>query len=409
MTETDIDVSGSKILIVDDKKENLELLTEILEVQGYDIAFAQDGLKALEVASLFLPDLILLDVMMPGIDGFETCKRMKLITSIRDIPIIFVTARTDISDVVAGFKIGAIDYVTKPIRHEEIIARVATHIKLRRLFTIRDELINQLREKNIELENLAKAKDKKLEESEKLSHIGELVGELTHELCTPLGIINTAVSTVIEKNKELESDVVAQKLSKSALENYLYVSRESFDISLSNVRYANQLVSSFKEIVVGEFSEIKTKFELKHFLEDIFFLMMPKIKRSPHSIEINCPRNIILNAQGGALSQVIINLINNSLNHAFNDEVKGAITINVSIKLENVIIKVSDNGKGINTEDEGKIFDKYFSTRMGEGGSGLGLFITQKLIEQKLNGEIRYETNKPQGACFYIYLPYEKL
>jgi len=409
MTETDIDISGAKILIVDDKKENLELLTEILEVQGYDIAFAQDGLKALEIASIFLPDLILLDVMMPGIDGFETCQRMKLITSLRDIPIIFVTAKTDISDIVEGFKLGAIDYVTKPIRHEEIIVRVATHIKLRRLFTIRDELINQLRDKNIELKELAIAKDKKLEETEKLSHIGELVGELTHELCTPLGIINTAVSTVIEKNIELESDVKQQKLSKSALDKYLLLSRESFDISLSNVRYANQLVTSFKEIVVGEFSEAKIKFELNHFLEDIFFLMMPKIKRSPHNIEINCASNILLDTQAGALSQILINLINNALNHAFNDEIKGVIQINVSIKLDNVIIKVSDNGKGIDADNQSKIFEKYFSTRMGEGGSGLGLFITQKLVEQKLNGEIKYESNKPQGACFYIYLPYKKL
>jgi len=408
MTETDIDISGAKILIVDDKKENLELLTEILEAQGYDIAFAQDGLKALEIATLFLPDLILLDVMMPGIDGFETCQRMKLITDLRDIPVIFVTAKTDISDIVEGFKLGAIDYVTKPIRHEEIIVRVATHIKLRRLFTIRDDLIGQLRDKNLELKEVAIAKDKKIEETEKLSHLGELVGELTHELGTPLGIINTAVTTVIEKNTELENDVKQQKLSKSALEKYLLLSRESFDISLSNVRYANQLVTSFKEIVVGEFSEAKIKFELKHFLEDIFFLMMPKIKRSPHNIEINSPSNIILNTQGGALSQVLINLINNALNHAFSDEVRGVIQINVSIKLDTVIIKVSDNGKGIKSDDQNKIFEKYFSTKMGEGGSGLGLFITQKLVEQKLHGEIKYESNIPHGACFYIYLPYEK-
>lgn len=408
MTETDIDISGAKILIVDDKKENLELLTEILEAQGYDIAFAQDGLKALEIATLFLPDLILLDVMMPGIDGFETCQRMKLITDLRDIPVIFVTAKTDISDIVEGFKLGAIDYVTKPIRHEEIIVRVATHIKLRRLFTIRDDLIAQLRDKNLELKEVAIAKDKKIEETEKMSHLGELVGELTHELGTPLGIINTAVTTVIEKNAELENDVKQQKLSKSALNKYLLISRESFDISLSNVRYANQLVTSFKEIVVGEFSEAKIKFELKHFLEDIFFLMMPKIKRSPHNIEINSPSNIILDIQGGALSQVLINLINNALNHAFSDDMKGIIQINVSIKLDTVIIKVSDNGKGIKSDDQAKIFQKYFSTKMGEGGSGLGLFITQKLVEQKLHGEIKYESNKPQGACFYIYLPYKK-
>jgi len=408
MSNEPVQIVGSKILVVDDKQENLELLTSILEEEGYEIAFALDGMKAIEIATMYQPDLILLDVMMPGIDGFETCRRMKSLTELREIPIIFVTAKTDISDIVAAFEIGAVDYVTKPIKHEEIVARVATHIQLRKLLTIRDDLISQLRQKNVELENFSKLKDERLEESEKVSHLGELVGELTHELATPLGIINTAISTAMEKSKVLSNDLDNEKLSKTSLTNYLGVAKESFDISLSNLRYANQLVSSFKEIVVGEFSEARIEFDLKHFLEDIYFLMMPKIKRSPHQLEISCPSEIMLDTQSGALSQVIINLINNALNHAFDNDKPGAIIITAEVEGNTLTIKLSDNGQGIDEDKQDKIFEKYFSTKMGKGGSGLGLFITEKLVREKLNGEIKYQDNTPQGASFIISLPLRK-
>ena len=126
MSNEPVFTKGSKILVVDDKKENLELMTSILEKEGYDVAFAMDGEKAIRVASLYQPDLILLDVMMPGIDGFETCRMMKSLNDLRDIPVIFVTGRVEVSDIVQAFQIGAVDYVTKPIRHEEICARVTT-------------------------------------------------------------------------------------------------------------------------------------------------------------------------------------------------------------------------------------------------------------------------------------------
>ncbi len=405
MNHNTIDITGSKILIVDDKKENLELLTEILEIEGYEIAFAQDGLKAIEIATIYQPDLILLDVMMPGIDGFETCQRMKSITLLRDIPIIFVTAKADISDVMTGFNTGAVDYVTKPIRHEEIIARVSTHIKLGRLLTIRDELIDQLRLQNLELENVSKMKDQQLEESQKLTHMGEMVGELTHELCTPLGIINTAITGLMEKRNALERELSQGKLSKTSLEQFLQLSKESFDISFSNLNHTNQLVTSFKGIVVGEFSGAKTMFELKHFLDDIYFLMMPKIKRSPYDIKINCAEDIVLNTQSGALAQVIINLINNAFIHAFEPDIEGIVTIDAYKNLDSLTINISDTGKGIDKEAQNKIFNKYFTTKMGKGGSGLGLFITKKQVEQKLNGKITYQQNEPHGACFSIVLP----
>ncbi len=124
--------SGS-LLIVDDTPTNLEILVEFFSEKGFDVFVAMDGESAIEQIALARPDLILLDVMMPGIDGFETCRRLKANKENADIPIIFMTALTDTVDKIKGFAAGAVDYVTKPIQHEEVLARVTTHLKLRRL------------------------------------------------------------------------------------------------------------------------------------------------------------------------------------------------------------------------------------------------------------------------------------
>ena len=121
------------ILIVDDTPTNLEILVDFFAGQGFEVFVAMDGESALEQISHARPDLILLDVMMPGIDGFETCRRLKANSEMADIPVIFMTALTETVDKVRGFTVGAVDYVTKPIQHEEVLARVTTHLKLRRL------------------------------------------------------------------------------------------------------------------------------------------------------------------------------------------------------------------------------------------------------------------------------------
>ena len=405
MSNNLINVKGSKILVVDDKQENLELLTNILESEGFEIAYATNGEQAIQIAAIFLPALILLDVMMPGIDGYETCRRLKSLAQLKEIPVIFVTGRANISDVVEAYSVGGVDYVTKPIRHEEIIARVITHLQLQALIHLRDELINTLREQNLEVEKISRLKDEKLEKSEQFNHIAELVGELTHEVATPLGVINTAVSTLAEHRKKLVKQIEEHQLSKKSFNDFIEISGESFDIVLSNLRHAIHLVNSFKKIVVGEFSQNKTQFEVGAYLEDIEHILIPKLKRSRHQLKTECQGTIMLCAESGALSQVLINLINNALTHAFDNEQHGNIKITASESPTSVIFEVSDDGKGIEEAKQKSVFDKYFTSRQGEGGSGLGLYIVKKLVTENLMGEVSLKTNLNEGCQFTITLP----
>ena len=137
------DLSGMQILLVDDVPLNIEVLFQTLKLKNYQISMANSGVKALELIPKLQPDLILLDIMMPGMDGIETCRRLKDDESTRDIPIIFITAKTETEDVVAGFKAGGVDYITKPFHLEEVLARVETHLRLRKTLRDKDNLISE--------------------------------------------------------------------------------------------------------------------------------------------------------------------------------------------------------------------------------------------------------------------------
>jgi len=158
----------SSIFLVDDTPTNLEILVQVFDKQGYEVFVATDGESALEQISATRPDLILLDVMMPGLDGFETCQRLKANPATADIPVIFMTALTETLDKVKGFQVGAVDYVTKPIQHEEVLARVTTHLKLR---SLQQYLEQRVTERTAELQ-------KALDEVEHLK--GQLQAENTY-------------------------------------------------------------------------------------------------------------------------------------------------------------------------------------------------------------------------------------
>jgi PAS domain S-box-containing protein len=140
-----IDLTGAKILMVDDTPANIDVLRKVLSPEGYKLSFANNGEKALNIAIRAIPDLILLDVMMPGMDGFETCRRLKQHPNTQDVPVIFITAKTDTEDLVEGFKVGAVDYITKPFHQEEVCVRVRTHLQTRTLMAQRQHLIENLR------------------------------------------------------------------------------------------------------------------------------------------------------------------------------------------------------------------------------------------------------------------------
>ena len=192
-----MDDTGKNILVVDDTIENIQVLGTMLRDQGFQVNAAQNGKQALDMVGAVRPDLILLDVMMPEMDGFEACRRLKGDVNTRDIPIIFLTAKVESEDVVQGFEVGAVDYVTKPFNKAELLQRVRTHLELK-----------DAREKaERALVDLQSAQDQ-LVQSEKLAALGKLTSGIAHEINTPMGAVSSSadvLSRCADKIRELVS------------------------------------------------------------------------------------------------------------------------------------------------------------------------------------------------------------
>lgn len=409
MAREPICISDSKILVVDDTAANLDLFSQILESEGYDVSFATNGKQAIKLALLDKPDLILLDIMMPEMDGIEACRQLKSLTDVKEIPVIFITAKTDRKDVVEGFRVGGVDYITKPVQHEEVCARVRCQLKLQALLKARDKLISMLCEHNEHIEMLMNEQNKQLMQHEKLAAIGEMVGEFTHEINTPVGIAITALSYNLEQIKTVKTHFDSNSLSRDEFDDFLQINLESTTIANNNLTRLVSLIRSFKRTTVDQCSDECERFNVKECLSDVVTSLSPRLKRTPHTLKLECPEGILIYSCPGTFAQIAINLINNSLLHAFEKKPAGDINVVVNVLGNNLVLQFFDNGDGIPEDQKGKIFDKFFTTKRGQDGSGLGLHIVRSLVENSLGGTVTCRSVQGEGCEFEITLPLDNL
>jgi len=405
MAREPISVKGSKILVVDDTPANLDLLSQILELEGYEVSFATNGKQALELASINTPDLILLDIMMPEMDGIETCRRLKSLANVKEIPVIFITAKTDRKDVAEGFMVGGMDYICKPVQQEEVCARVECHLKLQALVKARDELITQLCDYTKKIETKVEEQNKQLQQSEKLAAIGAMVGEFTHEISTPVGIAITALSHNVDALNKIKAEYDNDALGEKEFTYFLDNSFETSDIASRNLKRMIALVKSFKSTTVNQCNDVCRQFYLQECLSDVVASLQPRLKRCPHSLQLECKGDILINSYPGTFAQIVINFVNNSLLHAFKPDDKGLMKLLAEVEGESLVIRFTDNGCGISEDLQEKIFEKFYTTKLGQEGSGLGLHIVRSLVQEKLHGKVVCYSKEDGGSVFEITLP----
>ena len=403
-----LDYRNYSLLIIDDNPTNLGVVVNYLEDYGFEIMVARNGEIGLKRAKYAEPDIILLDVMMPGIDGFETCRRLKADESTRNIPVIFMTALSSTEDKVKGFEVGAVDYVTKPIQQAEVLARITTHLRIRDLTQTLQQKTETLQNTNQELaktlENL-KATQQQLIESEKMAALGGLVAGVAHEINTPIGMGVTMASTLVNASKLFASTYKQGKLKRSALNSYLKTTMKGSQLLLDNLQRAAELVQSFKQVAVDQTSFLKRRFAVKEYISSTLLSLDLKLKQGKHQVKVSGDESIILHSYPGAFSQVITNLAMNSMIHAYKDGKSGLLCFDLILEGDQVRIEYSDDGCGIPPENLNKIFEPFFTTARNKGGTGLGLHIVYNLVTQKMKGTIRCESKIGQGTKFIIRLP----
>lgn len=269
---------------------------------------------------------------------------------------------------------------------------------------LEDKVVERTQELSAMLERV-QTMQQQMVEAEKLAALGGLVAGVAHEINTPVGIAVTAASHLADQAKEFASEYEAGQVRRSRLEKFLATVGDATELVLTNLHRANDLVQSFKQVAVDQSSEALRVFEVRRYLEDVVQSLRPKLKRTPHRVEIECPPDLTLQSYPGAVAQIVTNLVVNSLMHAYDEGQAGTLRFAVTPVGGGVRMVYSDDGTGIPAEIQSKIFDPFFTTKRGTGGSGLGLHIVYNLVTQRLGGTISVQSTPAQGTTFTITLP----
>ncbi len=263
------------------------------------------------------------------------------------------------------------------------------------------ELEESQAELELSLENLKETQEQ-LIISEKLTALGELVAGVAHEINTPLGVGVTLSSHIATLHKELKHKFEKEALHRSELEEFLFSSDEELELLNSNLERAASLVASFKQVAVDQSSHELRKFKIYDTIQDVLKSLYPKLKKTPYTVDFQCPEELELVSYPGAISQITTNFVMNSLVHGFADREQGNIHIHVEQSGPAIVLIYEDDGRGIPEENLSKVFNPFFSTNKQGGSTGLGLHIVHNLVTQSLNGHISLHSKENCGCQFKI-------
>ena len=372
-----------KVMLVDDTPANLDVLRRTLEIKNYEISVATSGEQALRIAPKLQPDLILLDVMMPGLDGYETCQRLKKKSETRDIPIIFITAKNDSEDILQGFASGGVDYIAKPFNQEEVYVRVKTQLALRSFSRQLSKLVDNLDDRNLELLQLKNINNK-------------FLGIAAHDLRNPLGFIQ-GLSRLMAHEKEL--------FSPEEMSNHLQAIHDASSGLLT-------LVNDLLDVSVIENGKLTMNFQsasLKFLIESRINLL--KMAADKKNITINADLAEIeeFPIDANRVAQIIDSLLSNAIKYSTHET-----QVHVSLKNldDEVSVSVRDEGPGIAEKEQTDLrnfFQKINSEPTdGEKTTGLGLVIVQKMLGAH-GGSLHLESTVGVGSTFSFNLPKRRM
>jgi len=364
--------NAQKVLIVDDIIENIQLLVNLFHNKGVEISIATSGAQALKTASYIKPDLILLDVAMPEMNGYEVCQKLKADELTNEIPIIFITAKTQHEDVLAGLQLGAVDYITKPFNMPELSTKIDTHLELKRS----KDLIKLQNKQLIELNN---SKDK-------------FFSLLAHDLKNPFNAVLGFSEIVLHNFDQMKPERLLHIIKQ------IHKSAENGSNLLTNLLEWSRCQS-------GHINCFPSSLDLSEMFHEIveFFSIMTANKNISINITDHSTQKIW--ADENMVNSILRNLINNAIKFSHQES---HIDVNIEAEGEYIEISITDYGLGISDENQARLFNLNTDyTTVGtenEKGTGLGLIICKEFAEVN-KGYIRVFSKLGKGSTFTLGLP----
>ena len=421
MNHDDIDLTGYKVMVVDDTPANMDILRGILKDQGYRIFAAPSGELALEIAPKTLPDIILLDIMMPGIDGLETCRRLKKMPQTSHIPIIFVTAKTEMQDQLDGFAAGGVDYIHKPIHREEVLVRVHTHLEIVALFKAQDASFRAQEKLSKELTLKNKAiidTQQQLVQSEKMASLGTLTSGVAHEINNPNNFVHVSAQNLQVDLTRLNKFLIAlagDNADEAVLASFrrqfapLHKHIEMITEGSTRIKNIVQDLRVFTQLDAGKLKDIN----VCDCIHSTINLVRTNYLNTVEFV-IDLPPELVLRCYPAQLNQVFMNLIVNACDAirqrqlhqaSTQSEVeRGTVTIACKAFGDSIEITIKDDGYGMTEQTKNKLFEPFYTTKDVGEGSGLGLSISYGIV-QKHQGQLTVESQLSEGSVFTLTLP----
>lgn len=419
----------ARILAIDDVAANLEIIVETLSSAGYKVAAATSGERALRRLEAYYPDLILLDIQMPEMDGFDVCKQLKANTQTADIPVIFITAFSDIERVSKGFSLGAVDYITKPFRDAELLARVNAHVQLRQ---INQHLEQRVRERTSELEQLLeqlKASQLQLVQQEKMSTLGNLIAGVAHEVNTPVSCVSGNVLELKQNLADIfayinlclnrapiaDQEACAAKIDLEFLLEDLPKMVDSMENACDRIMNVSRSLRTFSRVN----QDSKLDVNINEEIENTLLILKHRLRANEHRPQIEIIKHYgevpQVSCFPDQLYQVFMNLLVNAID-ALEDGNRGKvyeeiqtqpnqITIKTDCVNDQMYIYIQDNGTGMSEDIQTRIFDHLYTTKAPGKGTGLGLAIAKQIIVDVHGGDIHVKSVVNQGTEFIVNFP----
>ncbi|MEH2295363.1 sensor histidine kinase [Nostoc sp.] len=410
------------ILIVDDNPTNLSVLCAALNSEGFRFRVAVDGESAIAQAERNQPELILLDVQMPGIDGFEACRRLKANPVTENIPIIFTTALADTESKTKGFSLGAVDYIPKPFAHEEVIARVRVHLQLKQLT---ESLEQQVSDRTKALQQA----QVQLVQQEKLSALGELIAGIGHELNNPINFISSNIPplqqyiagvTELILLYEQEYPNPTAKIATAIKDLDLNFVLEDMPKILNSLKLGSERISNLSNSLRNfsrSDSDAKISADLHQGLDSTLMILQHRLNANGDRPRIEVIKNYGVLPQVscylGQMNQVFMNILANAIDALDEVIMQGQMSnliprIQIATEIDSeelVVIRIADNGIGIPERLKKRLFEPLFTTKVVGKGTGLGLSIAYQIVVEKHKGVLEVNSQPGLGTEFIIKIP----